>query len=94
MNNKIRKLEKQWLKKNKVNISELLHEYILIIKFKDNEKMYKGYLTTDKDYKNNYLFLPLSLNESKISFKKSYLEYIKYPTNGLELHYKNIDWNN
>jgi hypothetical protein len=53
--------------------------------------MYKGYLTTDKDYKNNYLFLPLSLNESKISFKKSYLEYIKYPTNGLKLHYKNID---
>ena len=93
MNNKIRKLEKQWLKKNKVPVSEILQDIVWNVKFVYDNEIKTGYIVTDKTVKNTYTLLPLSIGKGFMVFKKTHIQWIKSAFNGVKLHYKNINWN-
>lgn len=94
MNNKIRKLEKQWLKKNKVPVNEILQDVVWNVKFVYDEEIKTGYIVRHKTFKNTYMLLPLSIGKGFMVFKKTHIQWIESAFNGVKLHYKNIDWNN
>lgn len=94
MNNKIRKLEKQWLKNNKVPINEILQDVVWNVKFVYDAKMKTGYIVRHKTIKNTYMILPLSIGKGFTVFKKSHIQWIESAFNGNKLYYKNINWNN
>ena len=93
MNNKIRKLEKQWLKKNKVPVNEILQDVVWNVKFVYDEKIKTGYIVRHKTFKNTYMLLPLSIGKGFTVFKKTHIQWIESAFNGVKLHYKNINWN-
>lgn len=94
MNNKIRKLEKQWLKKNKLPVNEILQDVVWNVKFVYDNEIKTGYIVRDKAIKNTYMILPLSIGKGFTVFKKSHIQWIESAFNGNKLYYKNIDWNN
>ena len=94
MNNKIRKLEKQWLKKNKVPINNILQDVVWNVKFVYDENIKTGYIVRHKTIKNTYMLLPLSIGKGFMVFKKTHIQWIESAFNGVKLHYKNIDWTN
>ena len=94
MNNKIRKLEKQWLKKNKVPVNEILQDVVWNTKFVYDENIKTGYIVRHKTFKNTYMLLPLSIGKGFTVFKKTHIQWIESAFNGNKLYYKNIDWNN
>ena len=91
---KIRKLEKQWLKNNKVPVTEILQDVVWNVKFVHDDKIETGYIVRDKTIKNTYMILPLSIGKGFITFKKSHIQWIESAFNGNKLYYKNINWNN
>lgn len=91
---KIRKLEKEWLKNNKVPVNEILQEVVWNIKFVNDKKIETGYIVRDKAIKNTYMILPLSIGKGFTVFKKSHIQWIESAFNGNKLYYKNIDWTN
>lgn len=93
MNNKIRKLEKQWLKKNKVPVNDILQDVVWNVKFVYDEKIKTGYIVRHKTFKNTYMLLPLSIGKGFTVFKKTHIQWIESAFNGVKLHYKNINWN-
>ena len=93
MNNKIRKLEKQWLKKNKVPVNEILQDVVWNVKFVYDENIKTGYIVRHKTFKNTYMLLPLSIGKGFTVFKKTHIQWIESAFNGVKLHYKNINWN-
>lgn len=93
MNNKIRKLEKQWLKKNKVPVNEILQDVVWNVKFVYDNEIKTGYIVRDKTIKNTYMLLPLSIGKGFIVFKKTHIQWIESAFNGVKIHYKNINWN-
>lgn len=93
MNNKIRKLEKQWLKKNKVPVNEILQDIVWNVKFVYDNEIKTGYIVKDKTIKNTYMLLPLSIGKGFMVFKKTHIQWIESAFNGVKLHYKNINWN-
>ena len=93
MNNKIRKLEKQWLKKNKVPVNEILQDIVWNVKFVYDNEIKTGYIVRDKTVKNTYILLPLSIGKGFMVFKKTHIQWIESAFNGVKLHYKNINWN-
>lgn len=93
MNNKIRKLEKQWLKKNKVPVNEILQDVVWNVKFVYDNEIKTGYIVRDKTVKNTYVLLPLSIGKGFMVFKKTHIQWIESAFNGNKLHYKNINWN-
>lgn len=94
MNNKIRKLEKQWLKKNKVPVNDILQDVVWNVKFVYDENIKTGYIVRHKTFKNTYMLLPLSIGKGFMVFKKTHIQWIESAFNGVKLHYKNINWNN
>ncbi|WP_405312019.1 hypothetical protein LQ356_01300 [Metamycoplasma faucium] len=93
MNNKIRKLEKEWLKKNKVPIDNILQDVVWNVKFVYDEEIRTGYIVKHKTFKNTYMLLPLSIGKGFIVFKKTHIQWIESAFNGNKLYYKNINWN-
>lgn len=93
MNNKIRKLEKQWLKNNKVPVNEILQDVVWNVKFVYDNEIKTGYIVRDKTIKNTYMLLPLSIGKGFTVFKKTHIQWIESAFNGNKLYYKNIDWN-
>ena len=93
MNNKIRKLEKQWLKKNKVPVNDILQDHVWNIKLVTAPFIKTGYIVRDKTIKNTYMILPLSIRKGFIVFKKTHIQWIESAFNGNKLYYKNINWN-
>ena len=93
MNNKIRKLEKQWLKKNKVPVNEILQDVVWNVKFVYDNEIKTGYIVRDKTVKNTYMLLPLSIGKGFMVFKKTHIQWIESAFNGNKLYYKNINWN-
>ena len=75
----IKKLEKQWLKKNKVSISNILQDHVWNIKLVTAPFIKTGNIVRDKTI---------------TVFKKTHIQWIESAFNGVKLHYKNIDWNN
>ena len=69
MNNKVRKLEKEWLKKNKVPIDNILQDVVWNVKFIDDENIKTGYIVRHKTIKNTYMLFPLSIGKGFIVFK-------------------------
>lgn len=94
MNNKIRKLEKQWLRNNKVPVNEILQDVVWNVKFVYDENIKTGYIVRHKTFKNTYMLLPLSIGKGFIVFKKTHIQWIESAFNGVKLHYKNINWTN
>ncbi|WP_412031845.1 hypothetical protein [Metamycoplasma buccale] len=94
MNNKIKKLEKQWLKKNKVPVNEILQDVVWNVKFVYDNEIKTGYIVRDKTIKNTYMLLPLSIGKGFTVFKKTHIQWIESAFNGNKLYYKNINWNN
>ena len=94
MNNKIRKLEKQWLKKNKVPVDDILQDVVWNVKFVYDNEIKTGYIVRDKTIKNTYMLLPLSIGKGFTMFKKTHIQWIESAFNGNKLYYKNINWNN
>lgn len=94
MNNKIRKLEKQWLRKNKVPVNDILQDVVWNVKFVYDENIKTGYIVRDKTIKNTYMLLPLSIGKGFMVFKKTHIQWIESAFNGNKLYYKNIDWTN
>lgn len=93
MNNKIRKLEKEWLKKNKVPVNEILQDVVWNVKFVYDEEIKTGYIVRDKTIKNTYMLLPLSIGKGFTVFKKTHIQWIESVFNGVKLNYKDINWN-
>ena len=93
MNNKIRKLEKQWLKKNKVPVNDILQDVVWNVKFVYDNEIKTGYIVRDKTVKNTYMLLPLSIGKGFMVFKKTHIQWIESAFNGNKLYYKNINWN-
>ena len=93
MNNKIRKLEKQWLKKNKVPVNDILQDVVWNVKFVYDNEIKTGYIVRDKTVKNTYMLLPLSIEKGFMVFKKTHIQWIESAFNGNKLYYKNINWN-
>lgn len=91
---KIRKLEKEWLKKNKVPVNDILQDVVWNIKFVYSDKIETGYIVRDKKIKNTYMVLPLSVGKGFTVFKKTHIQWIESAFNGNKLYYKNIDWTN
>lgn len=91
---KIRKLEKQWLKKNKVPVNDILQDVVWNVKFVYDENIETGYIVKDKTIKNTYMLLPLSIGKGFTVFKKTHIQWIESAFNGNKLYYKNIDWTN
>ena len=91
---KIRKLEKQWLKTNKVPVDNILQEVVWNVKFVYDNEIKTGYIVRDKTIKNAYMLLPLSIGKGFTVFKKTHIQWIESAFNGNKLYYKNIDWNN
>ena len=89
---KIRKLEKQWLKTNKVPVNEILQDVVWNVKFVYDENIKTGYIVRHKTFKNDYMLLPLSIGKGFTVFKKTHIQWIESAFNGNKLHYKNIDW--
>lgn len=94
MNNKIRKLEKQWLRNNKVPVNEILQDVVWNVKFVYDENIKTGYIVRHKTFKNTYMLLPLSIGKGFTVFKKTHIQWIESAFNGNKLYYKNINWNN
>lgn len=94
MNNKIRKLEKQWLRNNKVPVNDILQDVVWNVKFVYDEEIRTGYIVKDKTIKNTYMLLPLSIGKGFTVFKKTHIQWIESAFNGNKLYYKNINWNN
>ena len=94
MNNKIRKLEKQWLRNNKVPVNEILQDVVWNVKFVYDENIKTGYIVRHKTFKNTYMLLPLSIAKGFTVFKKTHIQWIESAFNGNKLYYKNINWNN
>ena len=90
----IKKLEKQWLKKNKVPVNDILQDVVWNVKFVYDERIETGYIVRDKTNKNNYMLLPLSIGKGFTVFKKTHIQWIESAFNGNKLYYKNIDWTN
>ena len=93
MNNEIKKLEKQWLKKNKVSISNILVDHVWNIKLATAPFIKTGYIVRHKTIKNTYMILPLSIGKGFTVFKKTHIQWIESAFNGVKIHYKNINWN-
>lgn len=91
---KIRKLEKEWLKKNKVPVNDILQDVVWNVKFVYDENIKTGYIVKDKTIKNTYMLLPLSIGKGFTVFKKTHIQWIESAFNGNKLYYKNIDWTN
>lgn len=91
---KIRKLEKEWLKKNKVPVNDILQDVVWNVKFVYGENIQTGYIVKDKTIKNTYMLLPLSIGKGFTVFKKTHIQWIESAFNGNKLYYKNIDWTN
>lgn len=51
MNNKIRKLEKQWLRNNKVPVNDILQDVVWNVKFVYDEEIKTGYIVKHKTLK-------------------------------------------
>lgn len=94
MNNKIRKLEKQWLRNNKVPVNDILQDVVWNVKFIYDENIKTGYIVRHKTIKNTYMLLPLSIGKGFTVFKKTHIQWIESAFNGNKLYYKNINWNN
>lgn len=94
MNNKIRKLEKQWLRNNKVPVNDILQDVVWNVQFVYDENIKTGYIVKDKTIKNTYMLLPLSIGKGFTVFKKTHIQWIESAFNGNKLYYKNINWNN
>ena len=94
MNEKIRKLEKEWLKKNKVPVNEILQDVVWNVKFVYDKNIKTGYIVRHKTFKNTYMLLPLSIGKGFTVFKKTHIQWIESAFNGVKLHYKNINWTN
>lgn len=94
MNNKIRKLEKQWLRNNKVPVNDILQDVVWNVKFVYDDDIKTGYIVRHKTIKNTYMLLPLSIGKGFIVFKKTHVQWIESAFNGNKLYYKNINWNN
>lgn len=94
MNNKIRKLEKQWLRNNKVPVNDILQDVVWNVKFIYDENIKTGYIVRHKTIKNTYMLLPLSIGKGFMVFKKTHIQWIESAFNGNKLYYKNINWNN
>lgn len=94
MNNKIRKIEKQWFKTNKVPVNEILQDVVWNVKFVYDENIKTGYIVRHKTFKNTYMLLPLSIGKGFTVFKKTHIQWIESAFNGNKLYYKNINWNN
>lgn len=91
---KIRKLEKEWLRKNKVPVNEILQDVVWNVKFVYDEEIKTGYIVRDKTFKNTYMLLPLSIGKGFMVFKKTHIQWIESAFNGNKLYYKNINWTN
>jgi len=91
---KIRKLEKQWLRNNKVPVNDILQDVVWNVKFVYDEKIETGYIVRDKTIKNTYMLLPLSIGKGFTVFKKTHIQWIESAFNGNKLYYKNINWTN
>ena len=94
MNNKIRKLEKQWLRNNKVPVNDILQDVVWNVKFVYDKNIKTGYIVRHKIIKNTYMLLPLSIGKGFTVFKKTHIQWIESAFNGNKLYYKNINWNN
>lgn len=94
MNNKIRKLEKQWLRNNKVPVNEILQDVVWNVKFVYDKNIKTVYIVRHKTFKNTYMLLPLSIGKGFTVFKKTHIQWIESAFNGNKLYYKNINWNN
>ena len=90
----IKKLEKQWLRNNKVPVNDILQDVVWNVKFVYDEKIETGYIVRDKTIKNTYMLLPLSIGKGFTVFKKTHIQWIESAFNGNKLYYKNIDWTN
>lgn len=93
-NNKIRKLEKQWLRNNKVPVNDILQDVVWNVKFVYDENIKTGYIVRHKTFKNTYMLLPLSIGKGFTVFKKTHIQWIESAFNGNKLYYRNINWNN
>lgn len=93
MNNKIRKLEKQWLRNNKVPVNDILQDVVWNVKFVYDENIKTGYIVRHKTIKNTYMLLPLNIGKCFTVFKKTHIQWIESAFNGNKLYYKNINWN-
>lgn len=93
MNNKIRKLEKEWLRRNKVPVNDILQDHVWNVKFVYDANIKTGYIVRDKTIKNAYMILPLSIGKGFTVFKKTHIQWIESAFNGNKLYYKNINWN-